>query len=124
MPETLLTNSSIKLYGRVMIDLAYNDKSLQAGYNNFLQQQLSGKGSASFTGTTTAGDGTISSVSSLAGLRRGMGVSTTTAGALANNSVIVSVKPAASSFEIDPPAKTANSGISFTASLDPVFARI
>ncbi len=43
MPETLLTPSSIKLYGRVVSSLKYTDDSAKqgnSGNNNFLQQQL------------------------------------------------------------------------------------
>jgi hypothetical protein len=41
MGETLLTPSSIKLYGRVLSSLQYvNDTEEGPGYNNFLQRQL------------------------------------------------------------------------------------
>ncbi|HKN29910.1 MAG TPA: pentapeptide repeat-containing protein [Roseiarcus sp.] len=44
MPETLLTPSSIKMYGRVMTSLTFvNDTHPGPGYNNFLQHQLAGK---------------------------------------------------------------------------------
>jgi hypothetical protein len=41
MAETLLTPSSIKLYGRVMNSLQYFDDTATIGSNNFLQEQLS-----------------------------------------------------------------------------------
>jgi Pentapeptide repeats (8 copies) len=41
MPETLLTPSSIKLFGRVMSSLQYSDDTKAVGNNNFLQRQLS-----------------------------------------------------------------------------------
>jgi hypothetical protein len=48
MPETLLTPSSIKLYGRVVSSIAFtNDTTPGPGNNNFLQQQLA-KGSPGF----------------------------------------------------------------------------
>jgi hypothetical protein len=40
MPETLLTPSSIKLFGRVMSSLQYADDTTTIGNNNFLQKQL------------------------------------------------------------------------------------
>ncbi len=41
MPETLLTPSSIKLYGRVVSSIVFNnDTTAGPGNNNFLQQQL------------------------------------------------------------------------------------
>jgi hypothetical protein len=40
MPETLLTPSGIKLYGRVVTDLQVNHASAAAGDNNFLRRQL------------------------------------------------------------------------------------
>ena len=42
MSETLLTPSSIKLYGRLLNDLQYNydATTVTIGSNNFLQQQL------------------------------------------------------------------------------------
>jgi len=43
MPETLLTPSSIKLFGRLMNSLSYSDDTAEEklGCNNFLQHQLS-----------------------------------------------------------------------------------
>jgi hypothetical protein len=46
MPETLLTPSSIKLYGRLMTGLTFNytaDATAGPGANNFLRHQLSQK---------------------------------------------------------------------------------
>jgi hypothetical protein len=40
MAETLLTPSSIKLFGRVVNSLTYKDDTSPFGYNNFLQKQL------------------------------------------------------------------------------------
>ena len=43
MAETLLTSSSIKLFGRVLKDLKFNYDAAditQIGANNFLQEQL------------------------------------------------------------------------------------
>jgi hypothetical protein len=46
MTETLLTTSSIKMYGRVLSDLTYtyDPNTNKTGYNNFLQQQLNANG--------------------------------------------------------------------------------
>src|ERR1700722_11757213 len=41
MAETLLTPSSIKLFGRIVPSLQYSDDTKTTGNNNFLQQQLS-----------------------------------------------------------------------------------
>jgi uncharacterized protein YjbI with pentapeptide repeats len=44
MAETLLTPSSIKLFGRVVTSLKFsNDTASGPGFNNFLQKQLAGK---------------------------------------------------------------------------------
>jgi hypothetical protein len=41
MPETLLTPSSIKMFGRMVSSLQYSDDTKKIGDNNFLQKQLS-----------------------------------------------------------------------------------
>jgi Pentapeptide repeats (8 copies) len=46
MPETLLTPSTIKLFGRLMVGLQFNDPPPPGiGNNNFLQKQLAANGS-------------------------------------------------------------------------------
>jgi Pentapeptide repeats (8 copies) len=55
MPETLLTPSSIKMYGRTVTSLTYTDdtQSSTIGCNNFLQRQLECTRIVSITGTIT-----------------------------------------------------------------------
>ncbi len=52
MPETLLTPSSIKLFGRVVTSLTFSNDTISFGGNNFLQEQLAVKIIANITGTT------------------------------------------------------------------------
>ena len=52
MTETLLTASSIKMYGRKLTDLKYTDDAFVIGNNNFLQRQLAGGTSISGIATT------------------------------------------------------------------------
>lgn len=66
MPETLLTPSSIKLFGRVMSSLQYTDDTSTTGNNNFLQEQLSLPAGpqtpisiTSFSGNTITWDETV-----------------------------------------------------------------
>ncbi|MBV9752194.1 MAG: pentapeptide repeat-containing protein [Hyphomicrobiales bacterium] len=81
MTETLLTPSSVKLYGRVLNDLAYKDDTPAIGANNFLHQQLAAKGTIAVIGTTApipGGGGalspTVTNVSSVDGLLENMPV--------------------------------------------------
>jgi hypothetical protein len=95
MTENLLTQSVIKLFGRLLQDMqfVYDPKTVVRGFDNFLQKQLAG-GSGSgkpitttvkittsvvFKATTSANDDVLSKeltdVSSLDGLESGMKVS-------------------------------------------------
>src|SRR5271166_4408876 len=63
MPETLLTPSSIKLFGRIVSGLQYADDSAGSdsfGNNTFLRQQLAGAPGAglNFIGSTAAAGST------------------------------------------------------------------
>jgi hypothetical protein len=62
MPETLLTPSSIKLFGRIMRGISIDSSSLglasYLGGNNFLRQQLSG-GNIILSGNVTAGSANV-----------------------------------------------------------------
>jgi hypothetical protein len=86
MPETLLTPSSIKLFGRVLRDLTFNydlTETVSIGSNNFLQQQLSSNlNPIIVVGTTTTGAGNqyVTAVNTLGGLESGMTVTAQTAG--------------------------------------------
>jgi hypothetical protein len=105
MVETLLTASSIKLYGRVLYDLLYNydPNTVVEGFNNFLQSQLStGQVQLSVIGTTQANNATVnvSSSSSVVGLAPGMTVSATSGSnaVFANSTAINAVS--ATSFSV------------------------
>jgi hypothetical protein len=77
MPETLLTPSSIKLFGRIVSDLDYKDRASASafGFNNFLQSQLSaGVTTVTVVGTTQNANTTVNTLS-VAGLFPGMSVS-------------------------------------------------
>jgi hypothetical protein len=134
MAETLLTPSSIKLFGRLLTDLVfkYNPKTVVRGFNNFLQHQLNAN-SVNLTGTTTLGSTTVSAVNTLAGLQPGMTVSAS-AGAtptpvFAANTVITSIGPGpAPEFTINVPPVQAAASVAINASLsdgnNPGLARI
>jgi len=59
--ETLLTPSSIKLFGRVMSSLQYYDDTTGVGHNNFLQHQLSRSQPTVVADPSMPVNGTISS---------------------------------------------------------------
>ncbi|MBV9976870.1 MAG: pentapeptide repeat-containing protein [Hyphomicrobiales bacterium] len=76
MTETLLTPSSIKIYGRVLKDLkfSYSSDTIVIGANNFLQQQLSGYMNTIY-GTIAAGTlNMVTVLGSTSGLTPGMTV--------------------------------------------------
>ena len=52
MAETLLTPSSIKLFGRLVTSLTFTNDTTQFGGNYFLQRQLAVNQSVDLTGTT------------------------------------------------------------------------
>ena len=75
MAETLLSPSSIKLYGRVLSSLQYNNDTMKgAGGNNFLQHQLSavGKNPLYPAGTLTMGSNKVTAVDPMLHLKVGM----------------------------------------------------
>ena len=130
MSETLLTSSSIKLFGRVLNDLLYRYdlSTLIIGANNFLQAQLNSSISAvAFTGTAVNNGTQITSfviTTANAKLFPGMSV-TGPAGVLLNNTVIVQVDSTNSILTISPQTQTAAAALSvFSASISPSFARI
>lgn len=137
MTETLLTPSSIKLYGRVVRDLNlnYDGTTVASGANNFLQSQL-GAGPVAVTGTTTvaaATASTVTAVSSVIGLVPGMTVTATSGGnpvfTQQPPTTITSIGPGtgqAPMFTISAPALQAVAGASITATSTPKpnFARI
>jgi hypothetical protein len=62
MPETLLTQSSIKMYGRVVTSLAFTNDTTAFGGNNFLQEQLVATLTVSIRGTTAGGSANVAGV--------------------------------------------------------------
>jgi len=83
MPETLLTPSSVKLFGRVMNSLVFTNDTYSFGGNYFLQRQLAAVGTISQLGSTVAGSPTVT-VPSTSGLHVGNAVS----GGLAGTTII------------------------------------
>jgi hypothetical protein len=126
MAETLLTPSSIKMYGRILRDLKYTDDAPVIGANNFLQRQLAGFAPITLTGTTTAANPHVTGVSSTAGLAVGMTVSAVT-GAVSvfmPNTTIVAIIPP-NSFDVNPNASVGAQDITIlAASNNTNFARI
>jgi hypothetical protein len=130
MAETLLTPSSIKLYGRVMTGIAFTNNTTPFGGNFFLQRQLAINSLSDITSSTIVA-GALSTVSTLlpAGiinnLTVGMAVVETGAGGhLGSNTVITSVDVAGNAIGIYPPATAPGAAVSFTASITPTLARI
>lgn len=135
MVETLLTSSSIKLFGRVLKDLKFNYDAAditQIGANNFLQEQLAqAPVSVTLQGTIAAGalntvtGVTINGVASLAGLVPGMLL--TSAGILAAGTTILCLGPAINSFSMSANALAPNAAAGITAAIPgsaTLFARI
>jgi hypothetical protein len=120
MSENLLTQSVIKLFGRVMNDLKfqYDPATVVSGYNNLLQRQLV-NGNVLITGTTTqtaAGppavySNIVSAVSDMSGLFTGMFVSAP--GVFSPNTTITTVGPG-NEFVVSTPPIAANPGIQIT----------
>src|SRR5580700_1218606 len=96
MTETLLTQSSIKLFGRVVRDISFNydPATVVQGNNNFLQGQLS-SGPVTVIGNTNIAQTTVTAVSSVVGLVPGMTVTARSAGndVFAPNTYISSIGP-------------------------------
>src|SRR5215470_14156793 len=97
MSETLLTNSSIKLYGRVMTDLKYKHKGKPSGFNNFLLQQLAGRVEYDRTVTMVKKNGRLA-VDDVANLMPGMAV---VSDEIPEDAVIVKIDPDESEIVID-----------------------
>src|ERR1700734_553094 len=83
MAETLLTSSSIKMYGRILNDLqySYDPATVVQGFNNFLQNQLAAdQNQVIVIGNTPANGANVTVTSSLGGISPGMTVSATANG--------------------------------------------
>jgi hypothetical protein len=113
MAETLLTPSSIKLYGRVVSSLVYNDDTQPFGNNNFLQEQLSYAPPAvagAITGTTTAGSNVVSDVQGTRDLSQLGPGARVSGGGISANSVITRIYTTEESKSTTPPAPPAPRG--------------
>jgi Pentapeptide repeats (8 copies) len=127
MPETLLTPSSIKIFGRILNDLNFNfnPATVTIGANNFLEQQLNANSvTATVNGRTAAGTTTVASVTpTTAGLAPNMNVSSTQVGAFALQTTIASVINS-TTFTVNPAATGSYPNIAISASWQIYFARI
>lgn len=133
MPETLLTPSSIKMFGRVVTSLTYtNDTTAFAlGNNNFLQRQLSAAAYAiSVLGTTNVAPlNVVSAVTSVtppglgtAQLAVGMPV---TGGGIPNGTTIIApITSNSFTLSASVPAGAGQAGAQITATASVNFARI
>jgi len=137
MPETLLTPSSIKLFGRVLKDLSFNydlTETVSIGSNNFLQQQLSTNLNpiivTGTTGTTAMGYPIVTAVNTLNGLQPGMTVTAMSLGnqVFAQNTTIKNLGGGPGpglSFTINNNPIQQVAGVTITATpLTPALARI
>jgi hypothetical protein len=134
MTETLLTQTSIKIFGRVLNDLqyTYDTNTIVRGDNNFLQSQLAGASGTpvNVTGstTTTLPTGlTVTAVNTVAGLIPGMTVTAASGGnpVFQPNTVITTIGPGLT-FGISaiPSQPVAGAAITATLSNSVGFARI
>lgn len=137
MPETLLTPSSIKLFGRVLTDMVYRDDAPSSGNNNFLQKQLSFNTvitvSASAISTSTPNITVPSSAIANVALDMfvagqiavGSGASMVNVNPFDGNTMVSMVRPAANTFDVYPaPLLGTTSTTTITLTNRPVFARI
>lgn len=146
MSETLLTPSSIKLFGRVLNSLTYTNDTYPFGYNNFLQRQLAGGLSIQTTGNILnnvvpqTGDAnqndpyTVTGVAATTGFVPGMTITGWTQPivgpppipALQAFVLGTSIVPPITnnSFKISRLPSVIANNVTLTAALSPVFARI
>ena len=133
MAETLLTPSSIKLYGRLMTGIAFTNNTTPFAGNYFLQRQLAVNGLVHIK-SGTIDPKTPSTVSALQphhdvkDLTVGMAVTETGGGThLHSDAVITRVDVSKYEIGIYPPAiipGKAAVAVAFTASISPMLARI
>jgi hypothetical protein len=128
MPETLLTPSSIKLFGRVVTSLAFTNDTTAFGGNFFLQRQLAVGTQFDITGTTITNGYTIAGLAPAANLGLltvGMTITEPGYAHVAQGTVITSVNAAAPSIGIYPAAILGAAGVGpMTVSISPKLARI
>ena len=124
MAETLLTLSSIKLFGRLISNLSYTSDINTSGNNNLLQSQFVTK-VFNVTGNTNAGRNSITNVAPTTnGLQPGMAIAG--AGIPAGAFIIQypEVSPITLSFTISADATATANNVPIIATLQPKFARI
>jgi len=133
MTENLLTPSVIKLFGRVLGDLAFNydPNTVVTGYNNLLQRQLvngNSRSPLSVTGTTDGTTPLVTNVSPILGLSPGMIVTASSGGSpvFSTTTVITSISARSNSFNTSASSKVAVTDVSIQAiyNQSPNFARI
>jgi hypothetical protein len=136
MAETLLTPSSIKLFGRTIQAISFTNDTTPFAGNFFLQRQLAISYEVDFQGDTTQGKSIVKNVAPAAsispqpgGLTAGMDLKE--AGVqnpvnLQSSTVITGVNLAAGAdmIYIYPPAVVTAAGVNFTAKIYPKLARI
>lgn len=117
MPETLLTPSSIKLFGRLVSSLQFTNDTQGFGNNNFLQEQMVTR-TVNIVGDVAAES--VSAVPNTTGLVPGMYV----AGGPIPAGAYILPPISATSFSISQSALVAGAGVNITATLPANFARI
>ncbi|MGC2782711.1 MAG: pentapeptide repeat-containing protein [Roseiarcus sp.] len=127
MAETLLTPSSVKIFGRVVTDVIfnYNQATTVIGGNNLLQRQLS----TAFTPIALAGSSVIAAnpivtVTSTAGLEPNMTVSSPTDGAFTVPTTIAAPISSPTQITVSPAPLVNNNNITINVSWQPNLARI
>ena len=129
MAETMLTPSSIKLFGRVMKSLTFSNDTAPFGANNFLQKQLAYNRAIDITGTTVLHKSTITALAvplgGVADLSVGMTLSEIGGYVhIQQGTVITSVNVAGASIGIFPAAILAGAPVAMNAAISPNFARV
>jgi hypothetical protein len=126
MSETLLTPSSIKIYGRLVSDLSYkyNRRTVKIGGDNFLWHQLRPLDTVTFHGTATITQEVITNVTSLDGIFDGMNITCGTAAIIPNDTTVTKIDQTAITITMSQKAIGSGNNLVFTVSWNPQFARI
>jgi hypothetical protein len=128
MPETLLTPSSIKLFGRLLKGLNFTNDTFPFGGNYFLQRQLAAIGTINLTASTQGGSSTVT-VTSVSGLANGQSVTGDPA-IIPGGATIANVPPIKNpdvdpTFDLSTPALQTSPGTQIIVNTGPAnFARI
>jgi hypothetical protein len=129
MAETLLTTSSIKLFGRVMTDLSFNysQYTVIIGGNNLLQRQLNTASQPIIiTGATVANNSQIVQVAApltTSGLEPNMNITSTPTNIFATPPTILSVD-SVQQFTVSTPAQSNNNDVTISSYWQVNLARI